>query len=60
LRPVSAEHLFEPCCVLDRARAMMEDAVDRKKPEAGDVTLIAVGGLRYLLANARATWLTAS
>jgi hypothetical protein len=46
--------------VLDRARAMMEDAVDRKKPEAGDVTLIAVGGLRYLLANARATWLTAS
>jgi hypothetical protein len=29
--------------VLDRARAMIEDAVDRMKTEAGDVTLIAVG-----------------
>jgi len=35
--------------VLDRARAMIEDAVDRMKTEAGDVTLIAVGGGAFLV-----------
>ena len=35
--------------VLDRARAMIEDAVDRMKSEAGDVTLIAVGGGAFLV-----------
>jgi N-methylhydantoinase A/oxoprolinase/acetone carboxylase beta subunit len=35
--------------VLDRARAMIEDAVDRMKTEAGDVTLIAVGGGAFLI-----------
>jgi N-methylhydantoinase A/oxoprolinase/acetone carboxylase beta subunit len=30
--------------VLDRARDLLEDAIDRMKTEAGDVTLIAVGG----------------
>ena len=34
--------------VLDRARAMIEDAVDRMKTEAGDVSLIAVGGGAFL------------
>jgi hypothetical protein len=36
--------------VLDRARAMIEDAVDRMKTEAGDVTLIAVRRV-YVLAR---------
>jgi hypothetical protein len=35
--------------VLDRARATIEDAVDRMKTEAGDVTLIAVGGGAFLV-----------
>jgi N-methylhydantoinase A/oxoprolinase/acetone carboxylase beta subunit len=35
--------------VLDRARAMIEDAVDRMKTEAGDITLIAVGGGAFLV-----------
>jgi N-methylhydantoinase A/oxoprolinase/acetone carboxylase beta subunit len=35
--------------VLDRARAIIEDAVDRMKTEAGDVTLIAVGGGAFLV-----------
>jgi N-methylhydantoinase A/oxoprolinase/acetone carboxylase beta subunit len=35
--------------VLDRARAMIEDAVDRMKTAAGDVTLIAVGGGAFLV-----------
>ena len=38
-----------PAAVLDRARAMIEDAVDRMKTEAGDVTLIAVGGGAFLV-----------
>jgi N-methylhydantoinase A/oxoprolinase/acetone carboxylase beta subunit len=35
--------------VLDRARETIEDAVDRMKTEAGDVTLIAVGGGAFLV-----------
>src|SRR6516162_6868179 len=35
--------------VLDHARAIIEDAVDRMKTEAGDVTLIAVGGGAFLV-----------
>ena len=35
--------------MLDRARAMIEDAVDRMKTEAGDVTLITVGGGAFLV-----------
>ena len=35
--------------MLDRARAMIEDAVDRMKTEAGEVTLIAVGGGAFLV-----------
>jgi N-methylhydantoinase A/oxoprolinase/acetone carboxylase beta subunit len=35
--------------VLDRARDMLEDAIDRMKTEAGDVTLIAVGGGAFLV-----------
>jgi N-methylhydantoinase A/oxoprolinase/acetone carboxylase beta subunit len=36
-------------CVLDLARAKLEDAIDRIKTEAGDVTLIAVGGGAFLV-----------
>jgi N-methylhydantoinase A/oxoprolinase/acetone carboxylase beta subunit len=35
--------------VLDQARAKLEDALDRMKTEAGDVTLIAVGGGAFLV-----------
>ena len=35
--------------VLDEARAKLEDALDRMKTEAGDVTLIAVGGGAFLV-----------
>ncbi len=35
--------------VLDHAQAMIEDAVDRMKTDAGDVTLIAVGGGAFLV-----------
>jgi N-methylhydantoinase A/oxoprolinase/acetone carboxylase beta subunit len=35
--------------ILDRARETIEDAVDRMKTEAGDVTLIAVGGGAFLV-----------
>ncbi|HZT87745.1 MAG TPA: hydantoinase/oxoprolinase family protein [Stellaceae bacterium] len=35
--------------VLDLARAKIEDAVDRIKTEAGDVTLVAVGGGAFLV-----------
>jgi N-methylhydantoinase A/oxoprolinase/acetone carboxylase beta subunit len=35
--------------VLGRARDMLEDAIDRMKTEAGDVTLIAVGGGAFLV-----------
>jgi hypothetical protein len=34
---------------VDRARAMIEDAVDRMKTEAGDIILIAVGGGAFLV-----------
>jgi N-methylhydantoinase A/oxoprolinase/acetone carboxylase beta subunit len=34
--------------VLDAARTKLEDAIDRMKTEAGDVTLIAVGGGAFL------------
>jgi N-methylhydantoinase A/oxoprolinase/acetone carboxylase beta subunit len=35
--------------VLARAREMVEDYLDRMKPDAGDVTLIAVGGGAFLV-----------
>jgi N-methylhydantoinase A/oxoprolinase/acetone carboxylase beta subunit len=35
--------------VLDAARQKLEDAIDRMKTEAGDVTLIAVGGGAFLV-----------
>jgi N-methylhydantoinase A/oxoprolinase/acetone carboxylase beta subunit len=35
--------------VLDRARAMIEDSVDRMKTQAGDLPLIAVGGGAFLV-----------
>jgi N-methylhydantoinase A/oxoprolinase/acetone carboxylase beta subunit len=35
--------------VLDAARAKLEDAIDRMKTEAGDVSLIAVGGGAFLV-----------
>jgi N-methylhydantoinase A/oxoprolinase/acetone carboxylase beta subunit len=35
--------------VLDLARGKLEDAIDRMKTEAGDVTLIAVGGGAFLV-----------
>ena len=35
--------------VLDRAREMIEENVDRMKTDAGDVTLIAVGGGAFLV-----------
>ena len=35
--------------ILDRAREMIEENVDRMKPDAGDVTLIAVGGGAFLV-----------
>jgi N-methylhydantoinase A/oxoprolinase/acetone carboxylase beta subunit len=35
--------------VLDKARAKLEDAIDRMKTEAGDVPLIAVGGGAFLV-----------
>jgi N-methylhydantoinase A/oxoprolinase/acetone carboxylase beta subunit len=35
--------------VLSRAREMLEDAIDRMKTEAGDATLIAVGGGAFLV-----------
>ena len=35
--------------VLDVARAMLEDAIDRMKTEAGEVPLIAVGGGAFLV-----------
>ena len=35
--------------VLDEARAKLEDAIDRMKSEAGDVSLIAVGGGAFLV-----------
>jgi N-methylhydantoinase A/oxoprolinase/acetone carboxylase beta subunit len=38
-----------PAAVLDRARAMIEDAVDRMKTEPGDLILIAVGGGAFLV-----------
>jgi N-methylhydantoinase A/oxoprolinase/acetone carboxylase beta subunit len=37
--------------VLDLARQKLEDAIDRMKTEAGDVTLIAVGGGAFLVPN---------
>jgi N-methylhydantoinase A/oxoprolinase/acetone carboxylase beta subunit len=35
--------------ILDRAREMVEENVDRLKPDAGEVTLIAVGGGAFLV-----------
>ena len=35
--------------ILDRAREMIEENVDRMKPDAGEVTLIAVGGGAFLV-----------
>jgi len=37
--------------VIARAAEMLEDAIDRMKTEAGDVTLIAVGGGAFLVPN---------
>lgn len=37
--------------ILDRAREMIEENVDRMKPDAGEVTLIAVGGGAFLVSE---------